>query len=127
MHLYVCNSISSSGLPHLANAIHCNSVQFCARFIRFNVPASHVLTLTGYKADLGEHNPFDGKVQIDFQIFAHPVVQFDGHIPCMIHYRIGHIGKLHRFTRKVATSDAEEHLGMHKYLVKIWDIVLVRL
>lgn len=75
---------------------------------------SHVLT--GYKTDLGEHNPFDSKVQIYFQIFAHTMMQLNRNISGMIHYGIWHIWELYGLAREVASTNAKEDFSMHENL-----------
>lgn len=44
------------------------------------------------------------------------MMQLNGHIPGMIHYGVGHVRELYWLPGEVASADAEEHLGVNKYL-----------
>ena len=44
------------------------------------------------------------------------MMQLNGNITCMVHYCIGHVGKMDGFTRKMTATNAKEYFSMDKNL-----------
>lgn len=52
-------------------------------------------------------------------VFADAMVQFDGNVTCILHYGVGHVGKVHGLAVEMLSADAEEHFCMCEYLWKL--------
>lgn len=72
--------------------------------------------LTGHERHLAEQDPFQRKVQVDLHIPSDAVVQFDGHLPCMLHVRVAHVIEAHWLRIVLLATDAEVHQRPVEYL-----------
>ena len=44
------------------------------------------------------------------------MMQFDGHVPCLVKNSVGHVRKLYRLRVETMTANTEEDFGMYKHL-----------
>lgn len=58
---------------------------------------------------------------MDLHVLADAVVQLDGDVAGVLHDRVRHVREVHGLAVEVLAADAEEHLGVHKYLQRISD------
>ena len=78
--------------------------------------------LTAVEGDFADHNPLGGEVELQPEIPANSVMQFDGHITSVFHDDIRHVGEKYWLTEELMTANTKVHFGMWKDLHKTYNI-----